>query len=86
MTVIELSLDILIVVHIFQFNSFIIIQISRKLELSNINLLNCLKNEVNFSHLSQLKNDGLFKDFRLYRQLTIFVPRRITLISYFSHK
>ena len=39
-----------------------------------------------FSFESIKKNDGLFKDFRLYRQLTIFVPRRITLISNLSYK
>ena len=38
------------------------------------------------SNVDQWKNDGLFKDFRVYRQLTMFVPCRINLISHFSYK
>ena len=47
MTVSELS-PYIFVVHMFWLSSFIIILIIIKIELSNINLLNCLKNGVNF--------------------------------------
>ena len=77
MTVIDRFFFFLIFVLTFKFYSFRIIPIIVKIEQQNINLLNCLKNKKR--SLIFLKNNGLFKDFRR-DQLTIFVPRRMTLI------
>ena len=65
---------------------FIIILIIIKMELSIINLQNCLEKVEKFNfliYLRQLKTDGLFKNFRKNRQSTIFMPHRITLKSIF---
>ena len=65
--------------HILKFNSFIIILIIIKIELSTD-----LDNENSNFSFESIENDGLFKDLRLYRQSTVFMPRGITLISIFS--